>query len=309
MAVTATHTTFSSSGVSLVGNLYRPADAEGRLPGVVVTGTWTSVKEQMANRYAEALAARGFAALSFDFTGFGESGGDLRDTEDPARKVVDIHAAVTHLVGRDDVDPARIAALAVCASAGYTTVNAVADSRIKAIALIAPWLHDADIVEEMYGGTAGVAARIAAANAARVRFETTGEVEYVPAVGPDDPLAAMPMPIDFYEDPARGAIPQWPNRFATMAWTGWLTFDPIRYARHVSVPTLLVHSEDAAIPAGAHRFFDQLTAPKAEVWRDGTQFDFYDGPDHVARAADRAADHFRSALRSREADGSSLPRA
>jgi len=79
-----------------------------------------------------------------------------------------------------------------------------------------------------------------------------------------------------------------------MAWTGWLTFDPIRYARRVSVPTLIVHSEDAAIPAGAHRFADQMTAPTTELWIDGDQFDFYDGAAHVARAAD--ADHFHRTL-------------
>ncbi|MFC7584499.1 hypothetical protein ACFQYP_12715 [Nonomuraea antimicrobica] len=39
-----------------------------------MAGTWTSVKELMADRYARRLAQRGYAALSFDFTGFGESG-------------------------------------------------------------------------------------------------------------------------------------------------------------------------------------------------------------------------------------------
>lgn len=294
--VTTRRVAFEAGPATLVGTLHLPAAADGPAPGVVVSGTWTSVKEQMADRYAEAMAARGFVALSFDFTGFGESGGALRDVEDPQRKIADHHAAVTFLARRDEVDPARVAALGVCASAGYTTVNAVADRRVRALALVAPWLHDADIVEEAYGGAEGVAARIAAANAARERFEAGGEIAYVRAQDRDDPDAAMPFPAPFYEDPERGGIPQWPNRFAVMAWTGWLTFDPIRYARRVAVPTLMVHSEDAAIPQGARRFSAQLRAPKREVWTDGEQWDFYDGPAHVARAADAAAEHFQDVL-------------
>jgi alpha/beta superfamily hydrolase len=38
----------------------------------------------MADRYARELAARGFAALSFDFTGFGASDGEPRDLESAA---------------------------------------------------------------------------------------------------------------------------------------------------------------------------------------------------------------------------------
>ncbi|MEV8533887.1 alpha/beta hydrolase [Streptomyces sp. NPDC051211] len=64
--------TFEAGGAKLVGHLYLP-DTEPPAAGVVVAGTWTSVKELMADRYAERLARRGYAALSFDFTGVGES--------------------------------------------------------------------------------------------------------------------------------------------------------------------------------------------------------------------------------------------
>lgn len=66
---------FESNGQTLIGNLYLPESyQEGqKIAGVVVTGSWTSVKEQMAGLYAAELADRGFAALAFDFRGWGES--------------------------------------------------------------------------------------------------------------------------------------------------------------------------------------------------------------------------------------------
>jgi fermentation-respiration switch protein FrsA (DUF1100 family) len=248
--MTTRHTvTFPSGEVTLTGHLFLP-DSGGPVPGVVVAGTWTSVKEQMADRYAERLADRGCAALSFDFTGFGESEGEPRDCESPTGKVSDIRNAITYLDGHEAVASGRIGALGVCAAAMYLSAAAAEDPRLRSLALIAPWIHDAEICREVYGGEEGVTERLEAAAEARRLHEKTGEVTYVPVVSGTDPRAAMPYEIDFYLNPDRGGIPQWPNRFAVMAWEGWLTFDGIALAPRVDRPVVIVHSEDAAIPEG-----------------------------------------------------------
>ena len=68
--------TFENGNVQLVGHLFRPAAGVGA--EAVVTGSWTTVKEQMADHYAAKLAEQGLTALTFDFTHYGESGGDIR---------------------------------------------------------------------------------------------------------------------------------------------------------------------------------------------------------------------------------------
>lgn len=164
----------AANGAALTGNLFLP-DTGAPAPGVVVAGTWTSVKELMADRYAERLAGEGYAALSFDFTGYGESGGEPRDYESPELKIADIGDAVTFLDGHPGVDATRIGALGVCAAAMYMSASAVADQRIRSLALIAPWLHDAKICREVYGGAEGVGSKIEEAANARARYEATGE--------------------------------------------------------------------------------------------------------------------------------------
>ncbi|GAA3845215.1 alpha/beta hydrolase [Saccharothrix violaceirubra] len=290
-----TKTTFDSAGVELIGNLYRPEGVESA-PGVVVAGTWTSVKELMADRYAQQLAERGFTALSFDFTGYGESGGEPRDVESPALKVRDIHNAVTFLASHSWVDSERVGALGICAAAMYMSANAVDDRRVRSLALVAPWLHDRAIVEASYGGADGVAAKIAAAHRARAHYDETGEVEYVPVVSGTDVSAAMPFEIDFYLNPERGGIPAWPNRYAVQAWEEWLTYDAVALAPDIAQPTLIVHSEDAAIPEGTQRFYAGLPGRKDILWTQGTQFDFYDQAPQVNLAADTVAAHFRRTL-------------
>ncbi|MEU5758074.1 alpha/beta fold hydrolase [Nocardia sp. NPDC047648] len=286
---------FDSAGVELVGNLFLP-DTPGPVPGVVVAGTWTSVKEMMADRYARRLAEHGYAALSFDFTGFGESGGNPRDVESPDRKIADIGHAVDFLTAHAAVDGDRIGALGICAAAMYMSGTAAHDPRVRSLALVAPWLHDAAVCAQAYGGADEVAAKIAAGRAARTRFEASGAVEYVPVVGSAEDGAAMPYRIDFYLDPARGGIPTWPNRFAVMSWIDWLTYDSIATAPKITQPTVLVHSEDAAIPEGARRFHAGLAGPKDFFWTQGTQFDFYDQEPQVTVAVDTVAAHFGRTL-------------
>ncbi len=285
---------FFSEGLVLKGNLYYPInEEEGKeYPAVVVAGTWTSVKEQMANRYAEGLAKEGFIALSFDFRGYGKSEGQPRNFENPEWKIADIEAAVSYLRDLAEVSADEVYGLGICAGAGYMATAASKGIPMAKISLVAPWLHNGKLVELIYGGAAGVRDRLDKAKTAKAHYAVTGEVLYVPAISETDTEAAMYGPWEFYLNPDRGAIPEWDGQFAVMAWEKWLTFDPIAIAPQVKVPTLMVHSEAAAIPDGVKRFAESLGGVKKMIWTEGEQFDFYDG-DRVGEALQYTAEWFK----------------
>lgn len=290
--------TFQSSGQTLVGSFYRPNSAAkaDRLPAVVVTGAWMTVKEQMPAHYAAALAERGFAALTFDFRGWGESGGASRQVEDPEAKIADIGAAFSYLATRSDVAPNRLGGLGICASSGYMVHAAAASRSIKSIALVAPWLHDRRIVDQIYGGTAAVNALIAAGDAASAAQKSGKAPTFLPAASLTDKSAIM-FGVPYYTDANRGMIPAWRNEANPAFWRGWLTFDAMTAAPKLKQPLLMVESEAAALPQGAHKFFAAVTAPKHEIWLDGvSQFDFYDDAQAVARSADAVAAHFNRSI-------------
>jgi len=300
--VTALHpgknrVSFDSNGVTLVGDLYLPDGFDGAipLPGVVVAGSWTTVKEQMASRYARELAERGFAALAFDFRFYGESGGEPRTYEDPQAKAEDIRAAARFLASRPEVAGDTVGGLAVCASAGYMAHAITEGAPIASFVTVAAWLHDPATVGQLYGGAEGVARRVEAGRAARERYERTGEVAYVPAYDPENPDAAMFFPVPYYAEPERGRVPAWDNRFAAMSWPLWLEYDALAPAPQLQVPTLLVHSGDSAFPDNVRRFARQ--APDARtLWLEGQHIDFYDQEPQVTAAADAAAAHFTETL-------------
>ncbi|QLC25744.1 alpha/beta hydrolase [Parasphingopyxis algicola] len=299
-AATSVRVMFESGGERLVGDLYLPDGYEpgDRLPAVIVTGAWTTVKEQMPRRYAIEMADRGYAALAFDFRNWGQSEGDRRYYESPELKTEDILAAAEFLATRGEVDPARIGGLGICASAGYMAGAAARSSHIRSLALVAPWLHDRPLVDTIYGGADGVTMLIGESRTADEMYELSGRLSLVPAAG-DEGSDAIMQGAPYYVDPDQGAIPEYDNHFNLASWEPWLTFDAISIADGLGeVPVQIVHSEAAAIPDGAQRFFDRLAGPKTELWLDGvTQFDFYDQDAAVIRSSDTVAQHFQQTLR------------
>ena len=119
-------------GIRLAGDLYLPENAEGKLAAVAVAGPFGAVKEQAAGLYANELAARGFAALAFDPSFIGESGGEARNVASPDINTEDFCAAVDYLSTRGFIDPEKIGILGICGFGGMALNAAAMDTRIKA---------------------------------------------------------------------------------------------------------------------------------------------------------------------------------
>ncbi|MEM8972776.1 MAG: alpha/beta hydrolase [Pseudomonadota bacterium] len=285
--ITSEAVSFDSSGGTLKGILYKPEDATGALTGVIVTGAWTTVKEQMPGTYARELAARSYAALAFDFTGWGESEGVPRYVEDPAVKTADILAATDYLAGRDDI--ADISGLGVCASSGYMAAAVADDTRLTKLALVAPWLHDPEMAEGIYGGPETAANLIAASEA-----EDAAETVLLGASATDENSVMYQAP--YYTEEDRGLIPAYDNKFSVLSWKPWLTYDAQVSADRLTKPTLMVGSPSIALPAGAAAYEARMNAPLEKLWlgEDVTQFDFYDRADAVKASADAVAEFFKA---------------
>ncbi|WP_130868533.1 alpha/beta hydrolase [Intestinimonas massiliensis (ex Afouda et al. 2020)] len=119
-------------GIELAGDLYLPKGAAGKLAAVAVSGPFGAVKEQCSGLYAEELAGRGFAALAFDPSFTGESGGQVRNVASPDINTEDFSAAVDFLATRDFADPEKIGILGICGWGGMALNAAAIDTRIKA---------------------------------------------------------------------------------------------------------------------------------------------------------------------------------
>jgi uncharacterized protein len=287
---------FTNQGVPLSGRFLRSAGRSGRRPIVLVVGSWLTVKEQMPLLYARRLAEAGYDAFIFDFSGFGESGGEPRHVEMPSRKIADLRAAVEFLRTVGFVDPDRVGSVGVCASAQNVLAALAQGVPIRTFASIAGWYHDPPSVAPFYGGADGVALRLARARQATIAYLKTGDLSIVPAYEDGNDRAGMFFPLDYYARPDRGAIPSWKNQMSEMTWIHWLTFDGLAAARRVTTPCLFVHSDGCVFPDHVKQVHAEVTGPKELVWSTGSQIDFYDQPQQVDAALEAIDAWFRRTL-------------
>ena len=121
-------------GFTLVGDLYVPKNAQGKLAAIAVSGPFGAVKEQVSGLYAQTLAERGFVTLAFDPSFTGESSGNPRNTASSDINTEDFSAAVDYLGSLDMVDRDKIGILGICGWGGFALNDAIQDTRVKAVA-------------------------------------------------------------------------------------------------------------------------------------------------------------------------------
>jgi fermentation-respiration switch protein FrsA (DUF1100 family) len=108
----------------------------------------------MSATYASELAKRGIIAVAIDYRNFGQSGGALRQYEDPDSKAEELSAAVKYLLG-------------VCTSGGNVLYAAAQDRRVEALATVIGFFQTPEVASMLLGGDEGLAIRRAAGRRAR----------------------------------------------------------------------------------------------------------------------------------------------
>jgi alpha-beta hydrolase superfamily lysophospholipase len=299
MEITTKKVTFKSQELNLVGKLYRGAtfSEDKQYTAVIVTGSWTTVKEQMPDLYAKRLAQHGFVAFAFDFRYFGESEGQPRNYENPPAKMEDICSAVDFIKSLPYIK--HVVGVGICLSAGMMAAASIQHKDLEAVALIAPGLQDKQQLIAAFGSEAALQAKIDEGKAAQAKYKKTGETAYTPVVSLTDNRAAVVVPDEsgYYLDPNRGAIAAWDNRFAVMSWAPFAEFDSVSIGNDIQKPLLMIHSENGANPDAAKRFYANIpTATKEVYWMPGTLYDFYDQELQVTKSVQAAGTFFRTSL-------------
>ena len=278
----------AADGVTLVGDLRVPP-LDGRAPGLVFTGPFAGVRDQVTGSYAERLAAAGYVTLAFDHRNFGESAGQPRRHEDPQGKLADLRAAVSFLRARPEVDPGRIGAIGICLGGGYALRFAAFDPRVKVFAGIAGG-YNTPYAMRSGMGPAGYRQALASFTAAAEVQDQGCEVRYIPAVAAEGE-AAMPGEEPFaYYGTGRGASAHWENSVTHASIRELITVDNMAGADFLSpTPGLIVHGvEDAyCSPDGAREAYERMSEPKRIVWLDATlHTDLYDNEPYVTQAVE-----------------------
>lgn len=292
-------------GIELAGDLYLPRNpAEQVLPGLVVSGPFGAVKEQSSGLYANQMAERGFAALAFDPSYTGESGGEPRNIASPDINTEDFGAAVDFLGLHPSVDRERIGMIGICGWGGMALGAAAVDKRVKAVATST--MYDMTrVMSRGYNDSVTPEQRTRTLEElSRQRWEdaTAARPAYQPPYNVLNGGEAQ-FQIDYadYYMTTRGYHPRAVN--SGNAWSqttplSFMNFQLLTYIKEISPrPVLLIHGENAHSRYFSETAYAAAAEPKELMIIPGaSHVDLYDRLDVIP--FDRLTGFFREALSS-----------
>jgi pimeloyl-ACP methyl ester carboxylesterase len=268
-AAPVTKVAFYSDSHRLDGVLYLPTDRpqETALPAVVFCLGFTYTKELLVPEMARRLSAEGFAALIFDYRGFGASEGP-RGRLFPREQVADVRAAVTYLAQRPEVDANRIGLVGLSLGGSHAIYAAGIDERIRSVAAIsAPgncrrWLQGT----RAYWEWLEFLARVDADRAARVLGQKGEQVDAWDIVSPDPASRA-------FLEGLYGEFPATRTTLSLHSATALLEYACEDVVDRIAPRTLLlVHGEDDRLvpPDEARQVHEKARDPRQLVLLAGT---------------------------------------
>lgn len=290
-------------GITLVGDLYLPKNAGGQhLPALAVCGPFGAVKEQSSGLYAQTMAERGFAALAFDASFTGESGGMPRNIASPDINTEDFSAAVDFLGLRDGIDRERIGIIGICGFGGMALSAAAIDKRVKAV--VASTMYDMGrVMSKGYNDSVTLEQRTQALEQlSRQRWDDAKNGK--PAYNPPHNLlkgGEAQFLIDYHD---YYMTPRGYHKRAVNSGNSWskttapafMNFPLLTYIAEISPrPTLIVHGEKAHSRYFGETAFAAAAEPKELLIIPGaSHVDLYDRTDKIP--FDRLTDFFRKGL-------------
>jgi len=241
------------------------------------TSTWPPL---YLDKFAEAFAAAGLAALVFDNRNFGASGGEPRQEIDPWRQVSDYRDAITFAETLPETDAARIGIWGSSYSGGHVLVVGAIDRRVKCVVGQVPLISGHRnarrlIRADFWAGLNGM-------------FEDDRRNRYAgkpPAMIPvvaENPAAPSALPTAdswaWFTETGKTRAPSWRNEVTLRSVEMFTEYEPGAYVGYISpTPLLLVvaQGDHLTVADEALAAYERALEPKKLEILAGGHFDAY----------------------------------
>jgi fermentation-respiration switch protein FrsA (DUF1100 family) len=271
--------TFPSGDLRCAAWLYRPENADGDVPCVVMGHGFSGTRHERIPAFAERFAAAGCAALCFDYRYFGDSEGEPRQLIDIGAQHADWRAAIAFARTLDGIDPNRIALWGSSFSGGHVIQIGAEDSRVAAVISQAPFTDGLATALKL-----GVKANLHAMPHAvydTVRGLAGRAPHLIPAVAAPGATGIMTTPDS--EPGFLRIVPEdstWRNEVTPRVFLRIPLYRPGRYAKDLRAPLFMaVATQDSLTPPGpAAKYARQAADHQVEEF-DAGHFDVYVGED------------------------------
>lgn len=299
--------TFTSGGVRCAATHYPAEAARGARPVVVLAHGLAGTQDSGLAPFAEAFAAAGLDAVTFDYRGFGASQGSPRQVVSLADQIADLHAAIDAAKRLPGVDPARVVLWGISLGGGHVVSVAARRPDVVAVVSAVPLVDGlaAARLATRHHTPGQLLASTGRGVASAVRRRVGGGPTMIPVVARPGEVGALTIP-GAYEDYLSIAGPTWRNEVAADVVMELGTRAPAKDARGLGVPWLVQIADfDSSAPpyASAKAAF----AGRAEVRHyPGDHLDLFPGKPWHASAVRHAVAFLRRHLAEGEAAATEL---
>lgn len=267
-------TRFLSSDVHCAATLRRP-EGTAPAPAVLMVHGWGGVQDALTVPFYEPFIRLGFAVMTFDYPGWGDSDGELRNDIDPRQRERNVEDALAHLAAQPDIDPTRLVLWGTSFGGGH----------VVRVASRHPELLGAITQVPMLDGMAAVKAvpfrRLIQFGIAalRDRWPTTGP-HYLPVIGPPGEFSSMDR--DGAEEAMRrGAASgvDYDNRVTARSLLRMGPYRPFKRLQDVRIPLLIVGATNDTVAPFVEDRVRQLAGPNVTIETlDANHFEPYFEP-------------------------------
>ncbi len=270
----------TQDGVTLKGWRYLPDRLSGKAPTIVMAHGFSAVKEMYLDKFAEAFAAAGLAALVFDNRNFGASGGEPRQEIDPWRQVSDYRDAITFAETLPETDAARIGIWGSSYSGGHVLVVGAIDRRVKCVVGQVPLISGHRNARRLIRADFWAGLNRMFEDDRRNRY--AGKPPAMIPVVAENPAAPSALPTAdswaWFTETGKARAPSWRNEVTLRSVEMFTEYEPGAYVGYISpTPLLLVvaQGDHLTVADEALAAYERALEPKKLEILAGGHFDAY----------------------------------
>ena len=233
-AVSAIKSRFKSNGAWCSATLYVPSECLQPPPAILMVHGWGGVQSTLLEPFQRRFNDAGFAVMTFDFCGWGESEGVPRNTINPWKRIKDVENALQHLKGSTQVDAQKLVLWGTSFGGGHVIDLAAAHPELLGAIAHVPLLDGLDAVKAIPLSRSLRFGLNAAADLLK-----TGQPLYIPVIAPPGQFATMDRD-GAYDAMQAGTIGDYDNRIAARSVLTMGLYRPFKKIPKIRIPTLMV---------------------------------------------------------------------
>jgi len=273
---------FQSAGVRCASTLHLPEGA-GPFPAILMVHGWGGVQDALTLPFYAPIIEAGFAVMTFDYVGWGQSDGTPRNVINPWHRERDVENALRHLREQSRIDSARIVLWGTSFGGGHVVRLAAQHPELLGAIAQVPMLD-------------GMAAAKAVPPMRMARFGLSGLVDlmrgknpiYLPVVAAegewssmdrDGAALAMEKGMQALVEHHGAEAQPYDNRVAARSLLTMGLYRPFKSLKDITIPLLIVGATRDTVAPFVEKRIRALGNPRIRIETlDANHFDPYFEP-------------------------------